>query len=76
MAAGLTDQVWSLQEVLLCGVPPWPQAQRVYNTAWVDDWGGERRKCAWRQSKREARVLTNTFGVLMTRKSNFGLDRH
>src|SRR6266704_1418273 len=25
MAAGLTDRVWSLQEVLLFSVPPWPQ---------------------------------------------------
>jgi len=27
MAAGLTDHVWSLQEVLLRRVPPWPQPQ-------------------------------------------------
>src|SRR5262247_2858579 len=27
MAAGLTDHVWSLREVLLYRVPPWPQAQ-------------------------------------------------
>jgi transposase-like protein/IS1 family transposase len=27
MAAGLTDHVWSLKEVLLYRVPPWPQAQ-------------------------------------------------
>jgi hypothetical protein len=25
MAARLTDHVWSLREVLLCRVPPWPQ---------------------------------------------------
>jgi hypothetical protein len=25
MAAGVTDRVWSLREVLLCRVPPWPQ---------------------------------------------------
>jgi len=25
MAAGLTDQVWTLREVLLYRVPPWPQ---------------------------------------------------
>src|SRR5882724_267243 len=25
MAAGLTDHVWRLREVLLCRVPPWPQ---------------------------------------------------
>jgi hypothetical protein len=29
MAAGLTDQVWSLKEVLLFRVPPWPQPQTV-----------------------------------------------
>ena len=27
MAAGLTDHVWSLKEVLLYRVPPWPQTQ-------------------------------------------------
>jgi hypothetical protein len=27
MAAGLTDRVWSVREVLMCRVPPWPQAQ-------------------------------------------------
>ena len=29
MAAGLTDHVWSLTEVLFYRVPPWPQAQTV-----------------------------------------------
>ena len=29
MAAGLTDHVWSLKEVLLYRVPPWPQLQPV-----------------------------------------------
>jgi IS1 family transposase len=29
MAAGLTDHVWSLKEVLLYRVPPWPQPQPV-----------------------------------------------
>jgi hypothetical protein len=27
MAAGLTNHVWSLEEVLLFRVPPWPQPQ-------------------------------------------------
>ena len=27
MAAGLTDHVWSLREVLMYRVPPWPQSQ-------------------------------------------------
>jgi hypothetical protein len=29
MAAGLTDHVWSLKEVLLYRVPPWPQPAGV-----------------------------------------------
>jgi hypothetical protein len=29
MAAGLTDQVWTLREVLLFRVPPWPQLQAL-----------------------------------------------
>jgi len=29
MAAGLTDHVWSLREVLRFRVPPWPQPQTV-----------------------------------------------
>jgi len=29
MAAGLTDHVWSLREMLLFRVPPWPQPQTV-----------------------------------------------
>ena len=29
MAAGVTDRVWSLKEVLLYRVPPWPQPQTV-----------------------------------------------
>ena len=29
MAAGLTDHVWTLRDVLLFRVPPWPQPQSV-----------------------------------------------
>jgi len=29
MAAGLTDHVWTLREVLLFRVPPWPQLTQV-----------------------------------------------
>jgi hypothetical protein len=29
MAAGLTDRVWTLREVLLYRVPPWPQTQTI-----------------------------------------------
>ncbi len=33
MAAGLTDHVWTLQEVLLFRVPPWPQPPRCEELA-------------------------------------------
>ena len=29
MAAGLTDRVWSLRDVLMFRVPPWPQPQAL-----------------------------------------------
>jgi hypothetical protein len=29
MAAGLTDHIWSLREVLCYRVPPWPQLQTI-----------------------------------------------
>jgi hypothetical protein len=29
MAAGLTDRVWTLREVLMCRVPPWSQPAEV-----------------------------------------------
>jgi hypothetical protein len=29
MAAGLTDHVWTLKEVLMFRVPPWPQPQTI-----------------------------------------------
>jgi hypothetical protein len=37
MAAGWTDHVWTLHEVLLFRVPPWPQPQTVEKAARVDD---------------------------------------
>src|SRR5262249_55204124 len=39
MAAGLTDHVWSLREVLLFRVPPWPQPQ-VQKLVGEEDEGG------------------------------------
>jgi len=29
MAAGLMDRVWSLREVLMFRVPPWPQSEAL-----------------------------------------------
>src|SRR5882724_1244296 len=37
MAAGLTDHVWPLKEVLCYRVPPWPQTQTVSNRMLVED---------------------------------------
>src|SRR5262249_41437894 len=37
MAAGVTDHVWSLKEILLFRVPQWPQPQTVYKPPWVYD---------------------------------------
>src|SRR5262247_1183177 len=34
MAAGLTDRVWSLREVLMFRVPPWPQPVGVRISRW------------------------------------------
>jgi transposase-like protein len=39
MAAGLTDHMWTLKEVLLYRVPPWPQPQTVSAMALVDEQG-------------------------------------
>ncbi len=37
MAAGLTDRVWSVREVLLYRVPPWPQTPRGYAVGRMED---------------------------------------
>src|SRR4029450_2347275 len=44
MAAGLTDHVWSLKEVLLFRVPPWPQSQARERARQEDDRGGEQNR--------------------------------
>jgi len=52
MAAGVTDHVWSLTEVLCYRGPPWPQPQTVSNRMPVDDRGGERLACAQMEGNR------------------------
>jgi len=44
MAAGLTDHVWSVREILLFRVPPWPQPAGVWASS-----GGRKRQgtMAW-----------------------------
>jgi transposase-like protein/IS1 family transposase len=42
MAAGWTDHLWTLQEVLMFRVPPWPQPQAVEEIAPRDEHGRKR----------------------------------
>jgi hypothetical protein len=42
MAAGLTDHLWTLKEVLMFRVPPWPQPQAVEEMAPLDEHGRKR----------------------------------
>jgi IS1 family transposase len=66
MAAGLTAHVWSLREVWLFRVPPWPQPQTIYNMAWGDERGVTRLRCAHMQAQRVERSVENPFAVLRT----------
>lgn len=52
MTAELTDRVWTLREVLLFRVPPWPQLQELQVATEHDDRETERAKRARRQAKR------------------------
>jgi hypothetical protein len=51
MAAGLTDHVWTLREVLWFRVPPWPQPQALSEPEPEDDREAERFRCASKQAK-------------------------
>src|SRR5439155_14789861 len=55
MAAGLTDHVWSLREMLLFRGPPWPQPGGYEQVGWEEAaWGGglsRRRAVAWPASR-------------------------
>jgi hypothetical protein len=66
MAAGWTDHVWSLTEVWLYRVPPWPPPQTVSNMPLGDARGVERLRCAQRQANGMGRGVEHTVGVLMT----------
>jgi IS1 family transposase len=54
MAAGLTDHVWSLRDVLLYRVPPWPQPQARSQVAQANDGGTERDRPVYKQARRRA----------------------
>jgi hypothetical protein len=65
MAAGVTDHVWSLKEVLLFRVPPWPQAQTVENRIPIDERARERLACAPMEDNSGERSVENQFDGLM-----------
>src|SRR5262249_36815099 len=50
MAAGLSDHVWSLTEVLLYRVPPWPPPQAVSEPVPLDDRRRKRSRCTQMQT--------------------------
>jgi hypothetical protein len=66
MAAGLTDHGWTLKDVLLYRVPPWPQSQPVSEMAPLYDRGSKRWTCAQMSAKRLGRKVENAFRVRMT----------
>jgi hypothetical protein len=66
MAAGVTDHVWSLKEVLCYRGPPWPQLQTVSNIAPVDDPEIECLTCARMQANRHGWGLEHRFRVMST----------
>jgi hypothetical protein len=59
MAAGLTDHVWTLREVLLDRVPPWPPLQGREAAREHEDREGERARCAYGQGQGPAPGLEN-----------------
>jgi hypothetical protein len=66
MAAGLTDHVWTLRDVLLFPIPPWPQPQAVEATGEDDHRTTERARCARRQAKGAESGLGTPMGAPMT----------
>jgi hypothetical protein len=66
MAAGLTDHVWSLREVLFYRVPPWSQPSMVSAMVSVDDCSVAWLRYAQRQTKRTGPGLETGLRERMT----------
>jgi hypothetical protein len=66
MAAGLTDHVWTLKEVLMFRVPPWPQPQTVEPAASIDDRELKRLGSAHIPAQRVEWSVENALGERMT----------
>jgi hypothetical protein len=66
MAAGLSEHGWTLQEVLMFRVPPWPPPQPVESRAPVDARDVAWLTCAQRQANRVERGVENAFRERIT----------
>jgi hypothetical protein len=66
LAAGWTEHLWALTEVLGYRGPPWPQPQPLYNRMPVEERGAERLVCAPMQANRDERGVENGPRVLIT----------
>ncbi len=66
MAAGVTDHVWTLREVLLYRVPPWPQPHAVYRVGEDDHGHASQHRSADDQIDRVACGSANRIQGLMT----------
>jgi hypothetical protein len=66
MAAGLTDHVWPLREVLRFRVPPWPQPQALCVAGEHDDHGAERGRCVCTEGKKASQGPTMPDGETVT----------
>jgi len=62
MAAGLTDHVWTLREVLLCRVPLGPQPQALSAAGEPDYRESERARCAQREAKQAQQDRMSRIG--------------
>ena len=66
MAAGLTDHVWTLREVLQYRVPPWSQIGELYAAGKHDEREVEHPKCARRRGRRAQRGSVTLVGGTTT----------
>jgi hypothetical protein len=66
MSAGLTDRVWTLREMWLYRVPPWPQPQALSPTWKHDERERERARCAYGRGQRLGGRLGNPIAEIRT----------
>jgi hypothetical protein len=76
MAAGVTDRVWTLREVLISRVPPWPQPHALEETGDNEVRGTARLTCAGKSGERiysgSLALEKQTLTVLVTPWTRLG----